>query len=119
MPHDIDDAAKQDSSVGSRADRFAASHHERRSCYVSGAGMSAEAKALLGQVVFARRRRVVLVIFLLDQPVRFPVRRLTAGLVRSFEQVDHDQGLAGRRRPASEWDAAGLTMDRRLGSLAW
>ena len=43
--------------------------------------MSAEAKALLGQVVFARRqRRAVLVNFLLDQPVRFPVRRLTAGL---------------------------------------
>ena len=33
MPHDVDGAAKQDSSVGS-------------------AGMSAEAKALLGQVVF-------------------------------------------------------------------
>ncbi len=78
--------------------------------------MSAEAKVLLGQVVFARRqRRAVLVNFLSDQPVR----RLTAGLVRSFEQVDHDQGLAGRRRPASEWDASGLTMDRRLGSLAW
>ena len=52
MPHDADHAAKQDSSAGSRADRFAASHHERRSCYVFGAGMSAEAKALLGQVVF-------------------------------------------------------------------
>jgi hypothetical protein len=26
VPHDVDDAAKQDSSVGSRADRFAASH---------------------------------------------------------------------------------------------
>jgi hypothetical protein len=52
VPHDVDDAAKQDSSVGSRADRFAASHHGRRSCYVFGAGMSAEAKALLGQVVF-------------------------------------------------------------------
>src|SRR5712691_13041670 len=52
VPHDGDDAAKQGSSVGSRADRFAASHHERRSCYVFGAGMSAEAKALLGQVVF-------------------------------------------------------------------
>ena len=78
--------------------------------------MSAEAKVLLGQVVFARRqRRAVLVNFLSDQPVR----RLTAGLVRSFEQVDHDQGLAGRRRPASEGDASGLTMDRRLGSLAW
>jgi len=52
VPHDVDHAAKQESSVGSRADRFAASHHERRSCYVFGAGMSAEAKALLGQVVF-------------------------------------------------------------------
>jgi hypothetical protein len=45
VPHEVDDAAKQDSSVGSRADRFAASHHERRSCYTFGAGMSAEAKA--------------------------------------------------------------------------
>src|SRR5450755_4067345 len=43
--HDVDDAAKRDPSVGSRADRFAASHHDRRSCYVFGAGMSAEAKA--------------------------------------------------------------------------
>jgi len=56
-----------------------------------------------------------LVNFLLDQPVR----RLMAGLVCSFEQAGHDQGLAGRRRPASEGDASGLTMDRRLGSLAW
>ena len=45
MPHDVDHAAKHDSSVGSRANRFAASRHERRSCYVFGAGMSAEAKA--------------------------------------------------------------------------
>lgn len=60
-----------------------------------------------------------LVNFLLDQPVRLPVRRLTPGLVRSFEQDDHDQGLAGLRRPASEGDASVLTMDRRLGSLAW
>src|SRR5690348_6192456 len=57
--------------------------------------------------------------FLLDQPVRFSVRRLTAGLVRPFEQAGHGQGLAGPRRPASEGDASGLTMDSRLGSLVW
>jgi hypothetical protein len=54
-----------------------------------------------------------------DQPVRFQVRRLTAGLARPCEQAGHDQGRAGPRRLASEGDASGLTMDRRLGSLAW
>ena len=49
MPHDVDHAAKQESSVGSRADRFAASHHERRSRTPQGAPQEAGGRATEGR----------------------------------------------------------------------
>jgi hypothetical protein len=83
VPHDVDDAAKQDSSVGSRADRFAGSHHERRSCYVFGAGMSAEAKALLGQVVF-------------NDPKGFGAHAMEFGQFRARDTRELTQGCVAR-----------------------
>jgi hypothetical protein len=83
VPHDVDHAAKQESSVGSRADRFAASHHERRSCYVFGAGMSAEAKALLGQVVF-------------NDPKGFGAHAMEFGQVRARDIRELPQGCVAR-----------------------
>jgi hypothetical protein len=81
--HDVGDAAKQDSSVGSRADRFAASHHGRRSGYVPGAGMSAEAKALLGQVVF-------------NDPKGFGAHAMEFGQFRARDTCKLTQGCVAR-----------------------
>ena len=83
MPRDADHAAMQDSSAGSRADRFAAGHHERRSCYVFGAGMSAEAKALLGQVV-------------LNDPKGFGAHAMEFGQFRARDTRELTQGCVAR-----------------------